>query len=171
LKTKTCSCNRWQKSGMPCPHVLSCARLENMDPLSLVDKCYSIEMHKKAYAHVVYPCKDRSEWERMNGPTILPPQYQKHVGRPTKSRWNAPGEVDCRGGGRRMTRHGVIMHCSYCGRPNHNRNGCYWFKNGLPPPTEEQLYMPMPSHANVPNPAVAQSQVITYNSVPTIQMS
>jgi hypothetical protein len=23
-----------------CPHVLSCARLEKMDPLSLVDKCY-----------------------------------------------------------------------------------------------------------------------------------
>jgi hypothetical protein len=73
LKAKSCSCNRWQQSGIPCPHVLSCARLENMDPLSLVDKCYSIEMHKKAYAHVVYPCKDRSKWERMNGPTILPP--------------------------------------------------------------------------------------------------
>jgi hypothetical protein len=48
-----------------------------------------------------YPCKDKSEWEKMNGPTILPPLYQKHVGRPTKNRRKAPGEVDYREGGKK----------------------------------------------------------------------
>ena len=128
LKHDTCSCMRWQKTGIPCPHVISCLRHEEIDPITLVDRCYSVDMHRKAYENIVYPCKDRSEWERMNGPTILPPQYQKHVGRPTKSRRKAPGEVDCRGGGRRMITHGVIMHYNYCRRPNHNINDCFWFK-------------------------------------------
>jgi hypothetical protein len=61
LKAKTCTCNRWQKSGIPCPHVLSCIRKERIDPLSLVDHCYSVEMHNRAYENIVYPCKDKSE--------------------------------------------------------------------------------------------------------------
>jgi hypothetical protein len=138
LKTKTCSCQRWQKSGIPCPHVISAIRDERIDPLSLVDKCYSVEMHKRAYANIVYPCKDKTEWQNMTGPDILPPLYKKHVGRPTKNRTKAPGEVDCRGGGKRMSRRGVIMHCSHCGQPDHNRNGCYWYKNGLSPPEPSQ---------------------------------
>jgi hypothetical protein len=86
LKAKTCSCNKWQKSRIPCPHVLSATRDEGIDPLSLVDRCYSVEMHNKAYGNIVFPCKDKSQWENMNGPDILPSLYQKHVGRPTKNR-------------------------------------------------------------------------------------
>jgi hypothetical protein len=165
LKAKTCSCNRWQKSGIPCPHVVAVARKEEFDPVTLVDKCYSIEMHKRAYGNIVYPCKDRSEWEKMNGPPILPPSYKKHVGRPTKNRRKAPGEVDCRGGGKRMSRHGVIMHCSYCGHPDHNRNGCYWYKNDLPPPVEPtqnpgrntQTTEPSATHATNPQPEPGSS--------------
>jgi hypothetical protein len=81
IKAKTCTCNRWQKCGIPCPHVLSAIRDERIDPLTLADHCYSVELHSKAYANIVHPCKDKSEWEKMNGPTILPPLYQKHVGR------------------------------------------------------------------------------------------
>lgn len=122
-----------------------------------MDKGYSIEMHKKAYANIVHPCKDRTEWEKMNGPIILPPVYQKHVGRPTKKRRKAPSEIDCRGGGKRMSRHGVIMHCSYCELPDHNRNGCYWFKNGLVPPNSVPLNVPT-THA-APNPEPVSTQV------------
>jgi hypothetical protein len=142
LKSKTCSCNRWQKSGIPCPHVLSSIRDERTDPLSLVDRCYSVEMHNRAYGNIVFPCQDKSQWECMNGPVILPPLYKKHVGRPTKNRRKAPGEVDNRGGGKKMCRRGVIMHCSYCGLPDHNRSGCYWFKHGLTPPAPEEANVP-----------------------------
>jgi hypothetical protein len=53
--------------------------------------------------------------------TILPPSYKKHVGRPRKYRIKALGEVDCRGGGKRMSRHGVIIHCSHCDGPDHKK--------------------------------------------------
>jgi hypothetical protein len=161
LKDKTCSCMRWQKTGIPCPHVISCLRHDGTDPLSLVDNCYSLEMHKKAYDNIVIPCRDRTEWEKMNGPPIFPPVFTKHVGRPTKSRRKAPGEVDARGGGKKMSRHGVIMHCKYCGFPDHNRAGCKWLKAGLPPPTTAEEANNPPTDI-----AMAEEPVITQETVP-----
>ena len=161
LKQKTCSCCRWQKTGIPCPHVISCLRHEDIDPITLVDKCYSLEMHNKAYVNIVYPCKDRTEWQRMNGPTIFPPLFTKHVGRPTKIRRKAPGEVDARGGGKKMSRHGVIMHCKYCGLPDHNIAGCKFLKAGVPPPNAPPASVPPPEtpQVNVPPPETPQVSV------------
>lgn len=110
-------------------------------------------MHDKAYGNIVYPCRDKTEWERMNGPVVLAPLFKKHVGRPTKSRRKAPHEVDARGG-KKMTRHGVIMHCSYCGLPDHKKSGCKWLKSGLPPPNAQDLNVPPPQT----EPTVTQEQ-------------
>jgi hypothetical protein len=154
-------------SSIPCPHVLSAIKDERIDPLTLADHFYLVEMHSKAYANIVHPCKDKSEWEKMNGPTILPPLYQKHVGRPTKNRRKAPGEVDYRGGWKKMSRRGVIMHCSYCGTPDHNINGCYWFKNGLTPPDPVLLNMSAPT-AEEPAPVVTPAETVQQQAdVPT----
>jgi hypothetical protein len=64
LKAKTCFCNRWKESGIPCPHIVVVARNDDIDPLTLVDKFYLIDMHKRAYGNIVYPCKDKSDWEK-----------------------------------------------------------------------------------------------------------
>lgn len=72
------------------------------------DQCYSVSMFKKAYRNIIYPCKDITEWEKMNGPQIHPPDYKKHVGRPCKSRRKGAEEIICSNGGRKMSRHGVI---------------------------------------------------------------
>lgn len=147
LSHQTCTCKRWEKSGIPCPHAISCMRAEDWNPAEHVHKCYSVERYKATYAHIVCPCKDKTEWAKMNGPPILPPEYKKHVGRPTRCRRKAPGEVDARGGGKRMSRHGVIMHCSYCGEPDHNINGCTWKKAGLPDPRTTSVPPPPPPDA------------------------
>ncbi|KAM0825404.1 hypothetical protein ACQ4PT_069581 [Festuca glaucescens] len=144
LTHQTCTCMRWQKSGIPCPHAISCMRAEDWDPAEHVHMCYSVDMYKKAYGNIVYPCKDKTEWVKMDGPNILTPDYKKHVGRPTRCKRKAPGEVDARGGGKRMSRHGVIMHCSYCGEPSHNRGGFKWRKAGLPDPRTANMPPPPP---------------------------
>jgi hypothetical protein len=114
-------------------------RHDNNNPVDYVDKCYYVDMYKMAYGNIVYPCRDRSEWEKTACPTILPPHYVKHVGRPIKARRRAPGEIDARSGGRRITRHGLIIHCSYYGEPDHNRGSCKWWKAGLVPPNASNL--------------------------------
>ncbi|KAM0849366.1 hypothetical protein ACQ4PT_053802 [Festuca glaucescens] len=77
LKTRTCTWKRWEKSGIPCPHAISCIMHDEKDPVSYVDKSYSVDMYKKAYGHIVYPCKDKTEWEKMHGPINLPPAFQR----------------------------------------------------------------------------------------------
>ena len=144
-----CSCKRWQKGGTPCVHAIACARHERVVPLLLVNQCYSVGMFKKAYNNIIYPCKDKTEWKRMNGPPIKPPLYTKQVGRPCKSRRKAPHEVSCSNGGKKMSRHGVIMHCNYCGEPDHNIKGCKYLKAGMPPPNVQAP--PQPHAEGAPN--------------------
>ena len=145
-------------------HVIACCRNERIDPLLLVDPCYSKSMFQKAYGNIIYPCKDKSEWEKMFGPPILPPFYQKHVGRPTKVRRRAPGEVPKCSGGKKMSRHDVIMHCKYCGEPDHNRAGCKYLKAGLPPPNQGGV---PPADPPVPpsNPPVPPSNPPVYEDL------
>jgi hypothetical protein len=161
LKGNTCTCMRWAQSGIPCPHAVSCMRHDNKDPLKYVDHCYSVEAYKLAYRNIVYPCKDRTEWQKTGGPVILPPNYVAHVGRPTKNRRRAPGEIDYRGGGRKMSRHGVIMHCSYCSEPGHNRGGCKYLKQGIVPPNQANSAPPTSTQAE---PVVTQDHLHSQES-------
>lgn len=78
------------------------------------------------------PCSDRANWEKMNGPQVLPPAYEKKVGKPKKTRRKHPTEVQGKNGPK-LTKHGVIIHCSYCHEPNHNKKGCPMRKKGIKP--------------------------------------
>jgi hypothetical protein len=94
------------------------------------------------------PCRDKTEWQKLNGTPIHPPFYVKKVGRPTKSRRNQPYEVAVRGGGKKITRHGIIIHCGYCKEPDHNKKGCKHLKVGLPPPNAPVI--PQPEEPVIP---------------------
>jgi hypothetical protein len=122
LKARTCDCKRWQLSGIPCHHVLACCRADRINPDSLVHSCYSIETYKKAYAHNLHPLRGRAFWEKVDGVLVHPPLYTKVMGRPKKNRKKAP-EEKIKQGVPTLSRHGLTMHCSICGKPNHNKKG------------------------------------------------
>lgn len=89
-------------------------------------------------------------------PPVEPPIYTKQVGRPCKSRIKVPGEVVYSNGGKKISRHGVIMHCNYCGEPDHNIKGCKYLKAGLPPPN---MQAPSPQgNAEAPSPPQGNDQ-------------
>jgi hypothetical protein len=89
-----------------------------------------VEAFKKAYGFNIWPCKEKTEWEKMNGPEVLPPFYEKKVGRLPKSRRKQSHEVQGKNGPR-PTRHGVVMHCKNCPDANHNYGGCNLKKMGF----------------------------------------
>lgn len=122
FKTKTCDCKRWQLSGIPCHHAIACCRHDRINPESLVHSCYSIDTYMKAYRHTLVPLRGRVFWEKMNGPVIQPPLYTKVMGRPKKNRKKAPEEKKKKGV-TIFTKSGVTMHCSLCGKPDHNKKG------------------------------------------------
>jgi hypothetical protein len=43
MKGRTCDCNRWQLTGIPCHHAIACCREDRRDPCTLVHSCYNIE--------------------------------------------------------------------------------------------------------------------------------
>lgn len=55
--------------------------------------------------------------------------YEKEVAA-QKSRRKAPYEVIGKNGPK-LTKHGVMMHCKYCGEENHNSGGCKLKKQGI----------------------------------------
>jgi hypothetical protein len=116
-----CSCRAWQLSGIPCRHACAAFRAERIKPESVVHKCYSIEAFKATYSEVIMPCSDPRMWKKMNGPPIRPPKYDKQVGRPSKKRRKSALEED---GGTRLSRHGIIGHCSVCNKTDHNKRKC-----------------------------------------------
>jgi hypothetical protein len=81
---KTCDCRRWQLTGVPCCHAIACLRHQRIQPESVLSNCYSLDAFKRAYGFNIWPCRDKSEWEKVNGPQVLPPVYEKKVDRPTE---------------------------------------------------------------------------------------
>uniref|UniRef100_A0A8R7TKG4 SWIM-type domain-containing protein n=1 Tax=Triticum urartu TaxID=4572 RepID=A0A8R7TKG4_TRIUA len=141
LQMKACTCRRWQLTGIPCPHSISCYRDELIDPEEMVHKCYALCNFSKAYARIIMPCKDKREWQKMGGCLIKPPLYENKRGRKAKNRRMQPEEVIARQGGKKITRHGTIIHRSHCNNPEHNKKGCSAFKQGLPAakPMQKQM--------------------------------
>ncbi|KAE8781929.1 hypothetical protein D1007_44667 [Hordeum vulgare] len=132
INLKKCSCRRWDLTGIPCCHGISACRYENIPPESMVHKCYSIDTYRKAYAHIIMPCKDAREWQSMFGKEIIPPKVKTKKGRKQKNRRKQPEEKEGRAG-KKVGRGGAVIHCSHCGAAGHNIGGCKDFKLGLKP--------------------------------------
>jgi hypothetical protein len=122
IQARTCDCKRWQLTGIPCHHVIACCMKYNINPENLVHSCYTIDAFNRAYAFNLTPLRGRAFWEKMNGPTIHPPLFTKVMGRPKKNRRKAP-EEKIKKGVKVFTKAGVTMHCSECGKANHNKKG------------------------------------------------
>ncbi|XBH97076.1 hypothetical protein VPH35_087359 [Triticum aestivum] len=135
LNMLSCNCKRWELSGIPCHHAIACFRHERIEPESMVHSCYTIEEYKKWYGFNMRPMRDPEEWEKMHGNPVFPPIYTKVMGRPKESRKKDPEEKKDKKGVRKLTKHGVSMHCSVCGGADHNKKGHY--KHVNQPPTEE----------------------------------
>jgi hypothetical protein len=101
----------------------ACLRHERIKPESVLPACYSAESFNKAYGSNIWPCRDRSTWDKVDETEVLPPVYEKKDGRPPKSRNNQPHEIQGKYGPK-LSKHGVTLHCKHCAGPDHNSIGC-----------------------------------------------
>ncbi|KAL6547528.1 hypothetical protein OROHE_009233 [Orobanche hederae] len=134
VEEKTCSCGKWQLSGYPCSHAICCLNFQGLAVENYVDDCYKRSTYMKVYKHVMQPIKGQNEWPKSDLPILLPPIQEKMSGRPKKnSRKKSSIELQeirakialqkaAETG--RLGRHGMIMHCSYCSNPCHNKRNC-----------------------------------------------
>ncbi|XP_062100040.1 uncharacterized protein LOC133805910 [Humulus lupulus] len=124
LRRKTCSCKRFDLTGLPCEHALAGARDRGISPYSLCSRFYTVEAWLSSYGGSVYTLGNEESWVIPNdigSMMIAPPLVKQKAGRPKKKRRLSKGEKN-----RKQHR------CSRCSVLGHNRVTC---TTVCPPPS------------------------------------
>ncbi|CAK8544868.1 unnamed protein product [Lathyrus sativus] len=95
IRSRECSCRRWQLYGLPCAHaaaaLISCGHNAHM----FAEPCFTVQSYRMAYSQVINPIPDKSQWrEHGEGAeggggarvdiVIRPPKTRRPPGRPKK---------------------------------------------------------------------------------------
>lgn len=122
-KTKrTCSCRRWQLTGIPCSHAISCIYYNRDKPENYLHECYKVNTYLATYKHTLFPTHDKNSWPKSDqGPIIPPNPINNKRGRKTLLR-RRELEEETRGfKNGKVSKNGVTMRCTICGKIGHNR--------------------------------------------------
>ena len=111
LETRTCTCKRWQLTGLPCNHAISLiCSYRGLELEDYVDRCYFVSKFKSAYEGWMEPIPDKSMWPQVQLEFKLwPPVLKRAAGRPRSRRIKSVAE----GGSRKRKR------CKRCGQLGH----------------------------------------------------
>ncbi|KAK1283162.1 hypothetical protein QJS10_CPB21g01286 [Acorus calamus] len=117
LEAMTCSCNRWQLTGLPCSHATALIQeIRGIDIMQFIDPYYLTETYRATYEMRLNPLVDRELWERVDLPYIvLPPLSRRPRGRPKKKRIRDPNE---------LKKNKKMHKCGRCGNWGHHRSSC-----------------------------------------------
>ncbi|KAG8375239.1 hypothetical protein BUALT_Bualt10G0079600 [Buddleja alternifolia] len=67
---KTCSCRRWELTGIPCVHGVCCIASFRRVPEDYVHEFYSTTMYQKAYKYIINPVRGPHQWPQTGRPTV-----------------------------------------------------------------------------------------------------
>ncbi|KAF3774587.1 hypothetical protein EJ110_NYTH52797 [Nymphaea thermarum] len=124
IRTRCCSCRRWQLFGLPCAHataaLLSCGQNARL----FAESCFSVASYRETYSQTISPIPDKSLWkDRAEGSknggasvdiVIRPPKTRRPPGRPKKKLVRAET----------LTRAKRIVSCGRCNQSGHTRKKC-----------------------------------------------
>lgn len=121
--THECTCLQWQHTSKPCDHalafinVLQARHFVNME--NYVNEYYSVSRFRAAYAGVIEPLTDKSQWPHVDTDFVLrgplPTGKKKGAGRTRKQRMKSWWE----GGSRKRS----LNKCKRCGEIGHREAG------------------------------------------------
>ncbi|KAL5711470.1 hypothetical protein ACHQM5_021922 [Ranunculus cassubicifolius] len=100
IRTRVCSCRRWQIYGLPCAHataaLLSCGQNAQL----FAEHCFTVTSYRNTYSQLIIPIPEKSQWVAGEGGgggtaaeggggakadiTIRPPKTRRPPGRPKK---------------------------------------------------------------------------------------
>ncbi|GJT84620.1 mutator type transposase [Tanacetum coccineum] len=130
LNQRTCSCRKWEISGIPCKHAIAAIHdmADNGNDVGILEDwvhdSYKLATWKVAYSHKVNPVNSRELWSKFDCPTtLLPPKIHPQIGRPPKKRKKSKGEI-VMVKGNKLTRQGKTVTCSLCHAAGHNKRSC-----------------------------------------------
>lgn len=121
LKERTCSCRRYQLSGIPCFHASSAILLIKHKLEDYVHDCYHISTYLKTYENLLKPLNGKELWEKSNKTPLTAPIVEVQPGRKKKQRNKKNDEPKNK---TKLGKFRTKMHCTNCGREGHNVRRC-----------------------------------------------
>ncbi|KAG8373955.1 hypothetical protein BUALT_Bualt11G0079600 [Buddleja alternifolia] len=153
LDQHSCTCRRWDLSGIPCVHAISAIMSAGREVEPYINQCYSLESYKKAYGYVINPINGLSEWPITGKGPIAPPCYIKLCGRPKKARRREAGEPPppSANGTKKLSKktYQKTVRCKTCGEEGHNKSHC-------PTPQQNPQAAPIEAQSVEAQPGVQQ---------------
>ncbi|KAL3565289.1 hypothetical protein D5086_033335 [Populus alba] len=94
IRSRVCSCRRWQLYGLPCAHaaaaLISCGQNAHL----FAEPCFTVASYRETYSEMINPIPDKSLWRELGEGTegggakvditIRPPKTRRPPGRPKK---------------------------------------------------------------------------------------
>ncbi|KAK5811864.1 hypothetical protein PVK06_027243 [Gossypium arboreum] len=130
LFNSSCSCRKWDLSGIPCKHVVSCMQLLAVSPETYINTCSTVTTQLNIYSHLINPVKGPIQWEHVRDmEPIIPPIIRRPTGRPKQTRRKEVGEA--RKSGPKLSKIGQQANCTKYGKPGHNTRTCKRIVGGI----------------------------------------
>ncbi|KAD4889074.1 hypothetical protein E3N88_21147 [Mikania micrantha] len=130
LSKRTCSCRRWEITGMPCCHAVAAIWFMATNGQSVgaleswVHPVYTMERWRQVYSFKINPINDRTLWIKTQIPiTLTPPNHHNQVGRPKKARKRSTIEIEEMTKEGRLSKKNTKGSCG-CGKKGHNKRTC-----------------------------------------------
>ena len=77
LEERTCSCRKWQVSGIPCKHAIAFITYLGEPLEKYVDMFYSVDKFKAAYEALIPALPDKSQWAQSDHNFFIHPPFLK----------------------------------------------------------------------------------------------
>ncbi|KAJ9556381.1 hypothetical protein OSB04_010995 [Centaurea solstitialis] len=116
IHNQTCTCKKWQLSGLPCGHAITVANHQGWDDCcQLASDYFSVHNLRETYAPAIYPVGPYKTWVSPDYPLMVvrPPVMKKLPGKPSNN-----NRIPSRGEGSNRRR------CGRCRQYGHKRSQC-----------------------------------------------
>lgn len=158
IREKKCTCQVWQKSGIPCSHLVAALNILKMEDVGgWAQHWFKAENYKRTYTGSIFPVGHPSEWLRPDKiDTINPPSMERRqAGRPkNKDRILSQGEAK-------------PLTCDRCKKKGHTRKTCAAkipeYQSSSKPPTSRSTKAASTSSAKKKQTQSSQSSVHLYD--------
>ncbi|KAL4320047.1 hypothetical protein GQ457_18G015050 [Hibiscus cannabinus] len=127
MAERTCSCRRWQLTGLPCSHAICCIFNRREHAEDYVDDCYKVATFLNTYSYTINPIAGEDQWDLVqHGDAIIPPKLSKpkrgrHQTKRKKDFVEILEDGEKKSNLSKLSRKGLKMTCSICGQQGHNK--------------------------------------------------
>ncbi|XP_043693102.1 uncharacterized protein LOC122643554 [Telopea speciosissima] len=118
LKNKTCQCDVWVATRLPCKHVGSTTNYSRVGLVEYCDPYLTTERYLMANGEMIHPLSDV---KTLADTALLPPVLKRSIGRPSKNRKREANEPPK---GNKKRRKNPTNICDHCKEYGYNRRTC-----------------------------------------------